>query len=77
VFFSIGDAPGDSGDALAELVGQKPTAELIERAVENAVELLDPSDDIHATAEYRLHLARVLGKRALRRAFDHAADAVS
>jgi carbon-monoxide dehydrogenase medium subunit len=73
VYFSIGDVPGDSGDALKVLYGQKPTAELIEQAVANAVEMLEPSDDIHATAEYRLHLAKVLGKRALRRALVRAA----
>jgi carbon-monoxide dehydrogenase medium subunit len=74
VYFGIGDVPGDSGEALQFLNGEEPTPELIEEAVSKAVELLDPSDDIHATAAFRLHLARVLGKRALKRAFDLAAD---
>ncbi len=76
VYFSIGDVPGDAGDALDDLIGQDVTPELIEGAVEQAVEKLEPSDDIHATAKFRLHLARVLGRRALQRAFDRAADEV-
>ncbi|MGD8633235.1 MAG: xanthine dehydrogenase family protein subunit M [Anaerolineales bacterium] len=72
VFFSIGDVPEDSGDALSGLIGSKGSEELIDAAVEKAVEQLEPSDDIHATAEYRMHLARVLGKRALIRAFERA-----
>jgi CO/xanthine dehydrogenase FAD-binding subunit len=74
VYFGIGDTPGDSGDALQFLIGKDLTPELIEEAVEKAVGLLEPSDDIHATAAFRLHLARMLGRRALMRAFDRAAD---
>lgn len=76
VYFSIGDVPGDAGDALDDLIGQDVTVERIESAVEKAVERLEPSDDIHATAGFRLHLARVLGARALQRAFDRAAGKV-
>jgi carbon-monoxide dehydrogenase medium subunit len=34
-------------------------------AAEGATEGLEPEADIHATADYRLHLARVLTARAL------------
>ncbi len=77
VYFSVGDVPSDSGETMSVLVGKQPTSELIEQAVVSAVELLEPSDDIHATAEYRVHLARVLGKRALQRAFKQAAGEVN
>ena len=33
---------------------------------------LEPSDDIHATAAYRAHLVKVLTRRVLREATDHA-----
>jgi carbon-monoxide dehydrogenase medium subunit len=33
---------------------------------------LDPAADIHATADYRAHLVRVLTARVLRAAYDHA-----
>lgn len=40
-------------------------ADSFEAAAEQAVSDLDPGDDIHASAAYRRHLARVLGLRAL------------
>lgn len=73
VYFSIGDVPADAGDAVGALIGKKPTPDLIQSVVDAAADRLEPSDDIHATAEFRLHLARVLGKRALQRAFERAA----
>jgi carbon-monoxide dehydrogenase medium subunit len=44
----------------------------IDAAIENAVRHLDPADDIHASAGYRRHLARVLGTRTLAAALDRA-----
>lgn len=44
----------------------------LEEAGEIALEDLDPSDDIHATAAYRRRLVRVLTGRVLRAAFDDA-----
>lgn len=73
VYFSIGDVPGDASESVEDLVGEKPTPEKIEAAVDSAMMTLEPSDDIHATAAFRLHLARVLGRRALTRAFAGAA----
>jgi carbon-monoxide dehydrogenase medium subunit len=35
----------------------------------DAVRSLEPQGDIHATADYRLHLARVLSARALAQAW--------
>lgn len=47
---------------------------LTDRAVDDAAELaldsLDPETDIHATADYRRHLARVLTAKAVRQAHD-------
>nr|NIO72042.1 xanthine dehydrogenase family protein subunit M [Anaerolineae bacterium] len=33
---------------------------------------IDPGSDIHASAEYRRHLAQVLARRALEQAFERA-----
>jgi CO/xanthine dehydrogenase FAD-binding subunit len=44
----------------------------IDAAVDGIGQYLDPGSDIHATAEYRLHLARVLAARVLRQARDQA-----
>ena len=54
------------------LQGQAATAEAVEQAATHAADDVDAMEDIHASAEYRLHLARVYTKRALQRAIDAA-----
>jgi CO/xanthine dehydrogenase FAD-binding subunit len=44
------------------------TEQSIEEAAERAVELVEPDNDLHASADYRRHLVRVLTRKALRRA---------
>ena len=72
VFFSVGDVPVLSTSASAALVRAKPTAEAIQAAAEAVAADIDPQSDIHATADYRLHLAKVLARRTLARAVEHA-----
>jgi carbon-monoxide dehydrogenase medium subunit len=50
------------------LMGAVPTAETFAMAAEAAMADLDPSTDIHATREYRLHVGEALTRRALSRA---------
>ena len=74
VFLSAGDGPMLAQRAVESLKGQPPTAESIRTAAEIATsEEIDPSSDIHATAEFRRHLANVLCRRALEQAFERAA----
>jgi len=74
VFISAGDGPMVAYQAAEALKGQAPTQEAIKAAVEIATsEEIDPSSDIHATAEFRRHLANVLCRRALEQAFQRAA----
>lgn len=47
------------------LEGQPLTAESITHASKRAASRIDPLNDIHASAEYRAHLARVNTRRAL------------
>jgi aerobic carbon-monoxide dehydrogenase medium subunit len=47
------------------LRGVEPTAESIAAAAEKAADGIDPLSDIHASADFRAHLARVQAKRAL------------
>jgi CO/xanthine dehydrogenase FAD-binding subunit len=55
------------------LLGERPTAALIEAAAQQAAMAdLDPPSDIHASARFRRHLAHVLGRRALTEAFGRA-----
>jgi aerobic carbon-monoxide dehydrogenase medium subunit len=52
----------------AELRGKTWNADVIGRAALKAAEGIDPLSDIHASAEFRSHLARVNTQRALERA---------
>ena len=67
VFFSIDDAPLCASSAAAVLQGEQPTTELIRAAAEAIDDDIDPVSDIHATAAYRRHLAKVLARRTLSR----------
>jgi carbon-monoxide dehydrogenase medium subunit len=73
VFLSAGDRPVQARQAAELLKGQKPTTEAIQAAAEKAASVdIDPAGDIHATAEFRRHLANVLLQRALEEAFNRA-----
>jgi len=54
------------------LQGQAATAEAVAQAAERATEGVEALSDIHASAEYRLHLTRVYTRRALQQAIDRA-----
>ncbi len=47
------------------LSGREPTDEMIAQAAAEASDGVEANEDIHASAGYRLHLARVLTRRAL------------
>ena len=73
VYFSVGDGPLASPAAAALLTGNAPTPALIQQAADAAYNEIEPLGDIHATAAYRRHLVRVLGRRVLTEAFAKAA----
>ena len=76
VFFSVGDGPVEAHQAATVLQGQEPTAEAIREAAETAArDDVDPNTDINASSEYRRHLVKVLGERALTQAFERARGA--
>lgn len=73
VYFSVSDGPVEAHQAAALLKGQKPTEGAIAEAAETAgSEDVDPNSDINASAKYRRHLVKVLGRRALTEAFERA-----
>jgi CO/xanthine dehydrogenase FAD-binding subunit len=59
-----------------QLVGAKLDEQAIGAAAAAAVELADPEGDLHASADYRRHLARVLVERVLRAAQEDARSRV-
>jgi carbon-monoxide dehydrogenase medium subunit len=66
VLFGVGATPVRARQAEQMLRGEKPTESLFENAGRKASEEIDePLSDVHATAEYRRDLARVLTRRAL------------
>jgi len=57
------------------LRGARPGEELFAEAAEAVDKEIEPVSDIHATSEYRRHLAKVLVRRALARAAERAGGA--
>jgi len=76
VFLSVGDGPVEARQAAEVLIGQTLTAEALRAAAETAASAdVDPSSDIHASADYRRHLVKVLTRRSLKQAFERASSA--
>lgn len=69
VYLSVGDGPVDAREAARMLAGTDLSDEAIAAAADKASrDEMDPTGDIHASADFKRHLARVLTGRALRRA---------
>ena len=73
VFFSVGDGPVSADQAVESLQNEKLTEDALRAAAETAAKSdIDPSSDIHASADFRRHLAGVLAYRALEKAHNRA-----
>ncbi len=73
---SVGDGPVCANTAEDLLLGRPPTTDAIREAAEAAATRdIDPPADIHASAQYRRQLARVLTSRALETAARRATGA--
>lgn len=74
VLFGVGDKPTRARSAEQMIAGAKPDDKLFAQAGEKAsAEIVEPLSDVHAPAEYRRDLARVLTRRALAEAAARAA----
>jgi CO/xanthine dehydrogenase FAD-binding subunit len=71
-FVNAGETARRSPAAEGLLVGEAPSRESVRAAAEAALADLDPVGDVHASAEFRRQLARVLAVRALDRALSRA-----
>jgi carbon-monoxide dehydrogenase medium subunit len=60
-------------EAESFLTGKQLTPDVLKQAAAEAAEASDPSNDVHASADYRRHLVSVLTRRALKTAADRAA----
>jgi carbon-monoxide dehydrogenase medium subunit len=68
----VGPRPQRMRAAEDLLRGEHPDAARLAAAARTAGEELSPAEDVQATAAYRLHLARVLSRRALDEALERA-----
>lgn len=71
--FGVGSRPVRARAAEETLMGSGGDAAAVAEAAALAVEGLTPHDDIHATADYRRHLAQVVARRAFTTAIERAA----
>jgi aerobic carbon-monoxide dehydrogenase medium subunit len=80
VYLSVGDAPVEAREAARLLVGEllvggTTASPAVEAAAEKASrDEMDPFGDIHATSDFKRHLARVLTRRALFQAAKRASQ---
>lgn len=66
----VAPTPVRAEEAEALLAGQKITEKLIAEAAQQAAEETDTEPDYHASAEYRMDMARVFVKRGLQEAWN-------
>ena len=64
-FFGVGSTPIRCGPAEAALIDRAPGQEAFAAAATAAAESLDPTADVHASANYRKHVAGVLTRKGL------------
>jgi aerobic carbon-monoxide dehydrogenase medium subunit len=73
VYLNVGEGPVDAQQAARLLEGSPISDEAIEAAAEEAVEReIDPVGNMHASADFQRHLARVLTRRAVKTAAERA-----
>jgi CO/xanthine dehydrogenase FAD-binding subunit len=73
VYLSAGNGPVSAPDAASMIIGETMTPDLINAVAEKAsTDEIDPGSDIHATADFRRHLANILTRRALEEAYQRA-----
>jgi CO/xanthine dehydrogenase FAD-binding subunit len=70
-----GPVPIEATEAEALLQGERPSEELFAEAGVRAAAQAEPESDIHASADYRRDMVRVLTRRALQRALQRATAA--
>lgn len=69
----VGEAPLRIAAAEKLIVGaREPDSALLEAAGQAVMDAIDPGNDLHASSDYRLHVAGALTRRAVRAAFERA-----
>jgi len=68
----VGETPVDASGALRSLIGQPCTGEAIDAAAARVREMIEPSGNVHGSADYQRHIAGILTQRAVGVAFQRA-----
>ncbi|MFQ5858831.1 MAG: FAD binding domain-containing protein [Anaerolineae bacterium] len=71
-FSGVTATPHEAGAVADALAGQTLDDATIDQAVDDNLSIADPMGDVHASGPYRVELAKVFGKRALKLARDRA-----
>jgi len=67
--FGVAGTPQMASEAMAFLMGERPSPELLQAVAQRAAQEVEVSlSDVHASLEYRRHLAKVMAFRALMQA---------
>jgi len=69
-FAGVASGPVLSSEAESTLIGAEPSPQVLDAAAHSAAEALSPPADVHGSANYRRHLARVLARSALTTAWE-------
>jgi CO/xanthine dehydrogenase FAD-binding subunit len=72
----VGPTPVVAREAVKALVGVKPTTDVFEEVGRRVSAALHPDSDLHASSDYRQHVAGVLTRRALAEALPRAQGGV-
>jgi carbon-monoxide dehydrogenase medium subunit len=73
----VAPTPVRAQKAEALLRGEKIETKLIERVIEAVRSMIAPDSDLHASSDYRRHLAGVLTGRAVRAAWKRATERIA
>jgi len=69
VFLNAGEVPMVAKEAAKMLVGERPLPDLLAEVAHTAAQNeIEPTGDMHGTADYKRHLAKVLAQRTLTQA---------
>ena len=72
VMSAVAPVPFKAERAGKHLLGKSINEQLIEEGAQMASEETDPTSDVHASAEYRREIAKVMVRRAVKAAFEKA-----
>jgi carbon-monoxide dehydrogenase medium subunit len=72
----VGETPVDASEVVASLIGTDCSDEAIDAAAAEVRNMIEPSGNVHATADYQRHVAGVLAKRTLAAALQRASHGV-